>query len=207
MYPQYARAGDVLGYYSYPLARGRPLELIATGADNLLEWSGRQKPVIALVEASSIEGAPRPTPDQLRAEVWLALVRGAAGIAYYCHRFMPDFSETDCLENGDTHAALARINSEITGLAPALNSPMVGNGVTVEADVAVAMRLTRVSGVTYLFAVSLAQEPTRATFQLRGFTGGASAVVIGEARTLELDRGQLADDFAGYGVHLYRITR
>ncbi|HMI93490.1 MAG TPA: hypothetical protein VK509_19090 [Polyangiales bacterium] len=207
MYPEYARAGDVLGYYSYPLARGRPLELIATGADNLLQWSGRQKPVIALVEASSIDGAPRPTPEQLRAEVWLALVRGAAGIAYYCHRFMPDFSEIDCLENSATRSALARINAEITGLAPALNSPMVGNGVTVDADVPIATRLTRVSGVTYLFAVSLAPEPTHALFQLRGLAGRASAVAIGEDRTLELDGGQLADDFSGHGVRLYRIER
>jgi hypothetical protein len=207
MYAEYAQAADVLGFYIYPLARRRPIELVATGVENLLTWTGRDKPVIALIEASNIEGVARPTPAQLRAEAWLALVRGAAGIAYYCHRFMPDFSETDCLDDADTHAALARVNAEITSLAPALNSPMVGNGVTVEADVPVATRLTRVSGVTYLFAVSLAPEPTRARFALRGSLGSAAVQVIGEARTLELDRGQLADDFAGYGVHLYRIAR
>jgi hypothetical protein len=207
MYSEYAQAADVLGFYIYPLARGRPLELVATGVENLLEWSGRQKPLIALVEASNMDGLVRPTPEQIRAEVWLALVRGAAGIAYYCHRFMPDFSETDCLDDSATRAALTRINREIASVAPALNSPMVGNGVTIESDVPVATRLARVSGVTYLFAVSLAPAPARARFALRGFAGSASAEVIGEARTLPLDRDQLEDDFDGYGVHLYRITQ
>jgi hypothetical protein len=207
MYAEYAQAADVLAFYSYPLARGRPIELIATGVENLLGWSGRAKPLIALVEASSIEGAPRPTPEQLRAEVWLALVRGAAGIAYYCHRFMPDFSETDCLDDDDTRAALARINGEIASLAPALNSPMIGNGVTVAADVTIATRLTRVSGITYLFAVSLSPEPASARFSLRGFGVRAAAEVIGERRTLDVTAGELVDAFDGYDVHLYRIAQ
>jgi hypothetical protein len=206
MYREYARAGDVLGFYLYPLSRGLDPALIATGVDNLLAWSEHEKPVIALIEASNIDGEVRPTPEQIRAEVWMALARGAAGIAYFCHRFMPDFSETDCLEDADTHAALVRIDREIAMLAPALNSPMIGNGVTVESDTRIATRLARVAGVTYLFAVALAKEPARARFTLRGFAGGASVSVIGENRSLELEGDELADDFAGYDVHLYRIV-
>lgn len=205
MYPEYAQAADVLGFYIYPLARERPLALIATGVERLLAWSNHDKPVIAQIEASNIEGVARPTPAQLRAEVWLALVRGAAGVSYFCHRFMPDFSETDCLDDVPTRGALTRINAEIRALAPALNSPMVGNGVTVEAGAEVATRLARVAGVTYLFAVSLSPEPTRAVFNLRRLPSPASAEAIGEDRGLPLSDGQLTDDFEGYGVHLYRI--
>jgi hypothetical protein len=208
MYPEYAQAADVLGFYIYPLARERPLALIATGVERLLAWSNYEKPVLTLIEASNIDGLVRPSPDQIRAEVWLALVRGAAGIGYYCHRFMPDFSETDCLDDPDTNAALTRINGEIAALAPALNSPMVGNGVTVDAGASIATRLARVAGVTYLFAVSLSAEPASARLSLRGFSAPASAEVIGEDRSLPLGaRGELEDDFDGYGVHLYRIAR
>jgi hypothetical protein len=204
MYVEYAEAADVLGFYFYPVSRARPIELIATGVTRLLEWSRYRKPIIALIEASSIEGGPRPTPEQIRAEAWLALVHGAAGIGYYCHRFMPDFSETDCLEHEPTRAMLARINGEVRELAPALNSPMVGNGVTVESDAPIATRLARVSGATYLLAAALSGEPTAARFSLRGFTA-ASADVIGEDRALAIQAGDLDDAFEAYGVHLYRI--
>jgi hypothetical protein len=208
MYPEYARAADVLGFHIYPRSRGLPLRLVADGVDNLLAWSSYEKPVFAMIEASDIDGVARPTPEDIRAEVWLALVRGAAGVAYFCHRFMPSFSETDCLEDAATQDALGRINREIAALAPALNSPMVANGVTVDADAEVATRLARVSGVTYLFAVALEDAPTRARFVLRGFAAGATAEVIGEQRNLEVaEGGEMVDEFDGYGVHLYRITR
>jgi hypothetical protein len=205
MYPAYAQAADVLGFYYYPVNRMRPLELIATGVDRLLAWSSYEKPLIALIEAASIDGAPRATPAQMRAEAWLALVRGAAGIAWYCHRFMPDFSETDCLDDAETEAALARINAEITSLAPALNSPMVENGVETQ-SATIATRLARVGGTTYLFAVALSSAATTARFSLRGYDE-AESFVIGEARTLAIEAGAFSDAFEGYGVHLYRIER
>ena len=204
MYPEYVKAADMLGFYYYPVSRARPLELIATGVDRLLEWSRHQKPVLVIIEAASIDGGVRPTPEEVR-EAWLALVRGAAGIAYYCHRFMPDFSETDCLEEGGTREAMARVNAEIGELAPALNSPMVSNGVTVTSEAPFATRLARVSGATYLIAVALSNDAGRASFTLRGF-GDAVAEVIGEDREVAIESGDFADDFAGYGVHLYRIA-
>jgi hypothetical protein len=205
MYFEYAEAADVLGFYFYPVSRDRPIELIATGVTRLLEWSRYRKPIIALIEASSIEGGPRPTPEQIRAEAWLALVHGAAGIGYYCHRFMPDFSETDCLEHEPTRAMLQQINTEVREVAPALNSSIVGNGVTVESDAPIATRLARVSGATYLFAAALSNEPTAARFSLRSFSY-ASAEVIGEDRDIAIEAGELSDDFDGYSVHLYRIA-
>lgn len=205
MYPAYAEAGDVLGFYYYPLDRERPIELIATGVERLLEFSNHEKPVIALIEASNIDGVARPTPAQLRSQAWLALASGAAGVAYFCHRFMPDFSETDCLDDAPTRAALARVNGEIAALAPALNSPPVGNGVTVASDVPVATRLSRTAGATYLFAASRRSEPATARFALRGFSEAVAVEVIGENRRLSLTRGEFSDAFDAHGVHLYRI--
>jgi hypothetical protein len=54
-------------------------------------------------------------------------------IGYFCHRFSPTFSETDCLDDDATTAeGLTRFNDQITQLAPVLNTRSVGNGVTVE---------------------------------------------------------------------------
>jgi hypothetical protein len=117
---------------------------------------------------------------------------------------MPSFSEIDCLEHAPTEAVLGRINREIQELAPALNSPMIGNGVTVTSDVPLATRLTRVSGVTFLFAVALDDVPTRARFELRGLDR-ATVEVLGESRVLTLEAGSFEDDFTGHDVHLYSI--
>jgi len=61
----------------------------------------------------------------------------------------------------------------------------------------------RKDGATYVFATSLRDKPTKATFTVEG----ASRVeVIGEKRTLEAPSGTFTDAFEGYSVHLYRVA-
>jgi hypothetical protein len=204
-YPEYAEAADILVNYTYPLANQNPLELVATGIDNLNRYAAWQKPVFADVEASSIEGLPRPTPHQLRAEVWMSLIHGAAGIQYFCHRMTP-LNETDCLDDDATAAALTRINSELMQLAPALNSqsyavkPQSSNGAVPVRAVA-----KNVADTRYVFAVSMADGATTAAFALPGLADGSSVEVIGEGRNLTAANGSIEDAFEAYAVHLYRI--
>jgi hypothetical protein len=209
MYKEYAKGADILGFDIYPANDGTAIEIVASGLDNLLTWSGRTKPVIGIIEASNIDNTNRPTPAQMRSEVWMDLVHGAAGIEYFCHRFSPTFSETDCLDDAPTKAALKDINAQVTALAPVLNSPPVGNGVTVQSStstIPVDTRLSRYGGATYLFAAEMRSGSTTATFTLRDFPATASAEVIGETRTIPVANGAFSDAFQSYGVHLYRVT-
>jgi hypothetical protein len=212
-YPEYAKAGDLLAFHIYPRNYGLPIEIVATGVDNLRLWSNAEKPITATIEASDINGGTRPTPAELRAEVWMALVHGAAGIQYFCHRFTPTFSETDCLEDAPTASALAELNGRIRTLAPVLNSPSVGNGATVASSVAGALidvLVKRQGGATYVFAVDMRPIATTATFTLRAVPPSAHVEVLGEGRALPVGasaRGPtFTDDFPGYGVHLYEVT-
>jgi len=213
MYEEYIESGDLLSFHIYPHNDGLPLELVAAGVDNLQMWSGARKPINATIEASDINGGARPSPADLAAEVWMALVHGAASVQYYCHRFMPSFSETDCLDDPPTAAALAAINARIRALAPVLNVPSVANGVEVAsspADVPIDVMLKRHGGATYLFAVAMRGTATRATFTLRALPARATVEVLDETRQLPVTPVSagvsFADDFAGYGVHLYRVT-
>jgi hypothetical protein len=208
-YPEYAKAGDLLAFHIYPRNYALPLEIVATGVDNLRTWSNDRKPILATVEASDINGGTRPTPAEIRAEVWMALVHGAAGLQYFCHRFMPTFSETDCLDDAPTAAVLADVNGRIRALAPVLNTPSVSNGVTVAssaADIPVDVMLKRQGGATYLFAVEMRAGATTATFTLRGLRGAVHVEVLGEGRSPRVVAGSFSDDFTGYAVHLYRVT-
>ena len=212
MYPEYVKGGDLLSYHVYPHDDGVPLELVAAGMDNLAGWSGSAKPIAPTIEASDIDGKGRPTPAELRAQVWMSLVHGAAGIQYFCHRFMPTFDETDCIDDAPTAAAMTAIDGELHDLASVLNTASVANGVTVAssaADIPVDVMLKRHERATYLFAVEMRGGATTATFTLRALPPSSTVEVIGEGRTLSVAAAAgvtFTDDFSGYGVHLYHVT-
>jgi hypothetical protein len=210
MYPDYAKAADILSFDIYPANGKEPLEEVPQGVDNLRMWSGYTKPVISDIEASRIDAPnPRPTPAQITSEIWMALVHGAAGIQYFCHRFTPTFSETDCLDDKPTADAMLAINTQITSLAPVLNTPSVGNGVTTQSSdskIPVDTMLKRYQGATYLFAAEMRGGMATATFTLRDFTTG-SVEVIGEQRTIGVKAGAFSDTFQSYGAHVYKVTR
>lgn len=212
MYTDYAKGGDILSFDIYPVNDGNSngLDAVPKGVDNLREWSNYQKPVISAIEGSNIDNTTRPSPSQIETEVWMALIHGAAGVMYFCHRFSPTFSETDCLDNTTTADGLKKIDGQVETLAPVLNQPSVGNGVTVTSSasgVPIDVMLKRHSGATYVFAVVMKNESTTGTFTLRDFGDAASVEVIDENRTVPVSAGVFEDDFAGYAVHRYKITR
>jgi hypothetical protein len=205
-YPLYAEGADVLVNYTYPLANQRPLELVATGIENLNRYADFKKPVWADLEASSIDGLPRPTPHQLRAEVWMSLIHGAAGIQYYCHRFLPDFSETDCLDDTDTAAAMTRINRELQELAPVLNSQSYRfTPVSRNPAVSVHAVAKLLGGSRYVLSVNMADAPTTATFSLAALGAVTRVEVMGEGRNLTPSGSSFEDAFEPYAVHLYAL--
>jgi hypothetical protein len=204
-YFEYAQAADILVNYTYPIANQKPLELVATGIENLNTYAGWTKPVIADIEASSIDGLPRPTPEELRAEVWMSLIHGAAGIQYFCHRMTP-LNETDCLDDAETAAALERINREILELAPVLNTQSYALSAS-SSNPAVPVRavLKLRNGQRYVFAAGMADGATTASFSLRGIDASAPIEVIGENRVVLPSDGTFEDGFEPYAVHLYRV--
>lgn len=207
-YPLYAESADMLVNYTYPLTNAHPLELVATGIENLNGYAGYSKPIMADLEASSINGDVRPTPHQLRAEVWQSLIHGAAGIHYFCHQMGPEdeFNETDCLDDAATAAAMTRINQELMTLAPALNqqswsvAPLSSNP-----TIPVRAVLKKLGSERYLFAAGMADGATTARFSLAGIGAPASIEVIGEGRNLTPVDGVFEDAFEAYAVHLYRM--
>ena len=186
------------------------LSLVAKGVDRLRQWADYQKPVWNWIETTGIDDpADTPTPAQIRAEVWMSLVHGSAGIGYFAHIFSPSFIEAGLLSLPTVKAAVKSINAEITSLAPVLNTPSIGNAATVASSssaVPIDLMVKRQGGALYVFAVAMRPGATQATFTLRGVTSG-TATVLGESRTIPVVGGVFSDAFAAdYAVHLYRVT-
>ena len=207
-YPMYAAGSDIVSFDVYPVNSGLAREVVAHGVDRLRGWAMDKRPVWTWIETTRMDTAnPRPGPDDIRAEVWMALVHGAMGIGYFCHVFTPTFVEAGLLADTENKAAVEAIDATIAMLAPVLNTRTVTNGVTVSTtgSIPVDTMLKRQGGATYVFAVAMRGAATTATFTLRDFPATATASVIGENRDIAVAGGTFSDDFAPYGVHLYAI--
>lgn len=216
-YPEYAKSADIVSFDIYPVnSTDAPvhnnLHLVAKGVDNLREWTNYAKPVWTVIETSNYNGVFKegenhtPTPDQIKSEVWMALVHGVNGYLYFCHTFAPSFIEGTPLQDPVIGPALAEINSQVRMLAPVLNSATVVDGTTVSSsnsDVPIDIMVKKHNGATYVFSTSMRNHATTGTFTV---PSGSKVEVIGEDRTLSMVDGQFSDEFAPYGVHLYKIT-
>lgn len=224
-YPEYIKGCDIVSFDIYPAVHDRPavagkLWYVARGVERLRRWSEGKKVVWNCIECTRISNTKvKPTPEQVKAEVWMALVHGSQGLIYFCHQFQPQFIEAGLLADAEMAQAVAAINRQIHDLAPVLNSPAVPHGVTVtcqaektDAERArmlqtgpVAAVLKRHGNSMYVLAVRMENSPAKAQFEVRGLQGAATAEALGENRRIATHDGRFADDFAPYGVHVYRI--
>lgn len=210
-YPEYVQGCDIASFDIYPACHDHPdvagkLWYVPHGVDRLRKWAG-DRPVWACIETTGIDNETRKaTPAEIRAEVWMALIRGAKGIIYFAHQFKPTFIEAGLLADEEVAREVTAINARIRELAPVLNAPDAPDAVRVETDdpAAVATLAKQVDGVTYVFAASLREGPRSATFRLAA-PDDAKVEVLDESRTLEAPAGAWTDRFDGYQVHLYRV--
>lgn len=213
-YPEYAKGADILSFDIYPVTHDRKevrgnLWYVGQGVERLRKWSQASKPVWACIETTHI-GNPevRPTPEQIRSIVWMALVHEAKGILYFAHEFKPKFIEAGILAYPDVREAVGRINRQVQELAPVLNSPSQPDLAAVTSsntDVPIHLLIKSHDKATYVFAIAMRDGQTTGTFKLADNVAHTTVTVLGENRTLNTKDGQWTDAFDGYGVHLYRV--
>lgn len=213
-YPEYMRGADIVSFDIYPVVHedariaGR-LEYVATGVERLVGWKRGNQRVWNCIECTHISNPnAKATPDQIRAEVWMALIRGSQGLIYFVHQFKPEFREAALLDDPENSAAVRAINREIRELAPVLNAPSVTEGIEVQSDSRnhpVAWMLKRTGHRHHLFVANLRSSPVKATIVRRMTDAGvtAEAQVAGEKRSVRIERGRWEDHFQPYAVHHY----
>ncbi|WP_435010285.1 beta-galactosidase [Tundrisphaera lichenicola] len=212
-YPEYLKGCDIASFDIYPASHENKavagnLWYVPMGVDRLRSWSEGRKGVWCCIETTRINNPNRgPTPEQVRSEVWMALIHGAKGIIYFAHEFKPKFIEAGLLADQDMARAVGDVNRQIIELAPALNSPDLVDAASFESSVEsvpIDVMVKRHAGATYVFAVAMRDGEAKASFTLPE-KGDVRVEVIGEGRSIEAVGGQWEDQFEGYQVHLYRI--
>lgn len=230
-YPEYIKGSDIVSFDIYPVVHDSPqiagkLEYVPYGVTRLIQWSGGKRVVWNCIECTHISNPPKKaTPDQVRAEVWMALIHGSRGLIYFVHQFKPDFKEAALLEDPELLPAITAINRQIQELAPVLNSPSLRDGVTVQVSPQgtaqgprsgahaslppigtgpIAWMQKQHGGTVHLFAVNMRNEPMRGRFTVKRVGTTGSLQVLGESRQLSVRNGEFVDEFEPYQVHLYR---
>ena len=208
-YPEYVKGCDIISFDIYPAVHRNDaihgnLWYVANGVSRLRKWTEDRKVVWNCIECTRISNPNvKPTPHQVRAEVWMSLIHGSRGIIYFVHQFQPEFVEAGLLADPEMLDAVTAVNGQIHSLAAVINSPTVADVASVKSsasNVPIHMMVKKHDGATYLFAVSMYHKDTEATFRVAGLGAEAVAEVIGESRTVRVDKGQFADSFKG--VHL-----
>ena len=141
-YVEYVKGCDVASFDIYPAVSTRPqtagkLHLVGHGVRRLWLWSGGKRIVWNCIEASRI-GNPKvkPTPAQIRSEVWMSIIHGSTGLIYFVHQFKPRFVEASLLLDAELLAAVTEINRQVRRLAPVINSPTIGQSFPLEPEIA-----------------------------------------------------------------------
>lgn len=221
-YPLYLQACDIASFDIYPVTHKNPavrgrLEFVGRGVERLRDWTMGRKPVWACIECTHIDNPNvKPTPDQIKSMVWMAIVHGAKGLIYFCHEFKPGFIEAGLLADKETAEAVGRINARIRELAPVLNSPTLDGIVTVdtrnsqtsnsETGPQVDTMVKRAGEALHVFAINMRNTESTCTFTLKHAPAATTTVSDEEApRRLPLTNGTWTDTFRPYEMHHYRI--
>jgi hypothetical protein len=213
-YAEYAKGADIVSFDIYPAVHEKKeiagnLWYVPRGVERLRQWTDDKKDVWCCIETTGISNENRsPTPQEVRSEVWMALIHGARGIIYFAHQFKPKFIEAGLLARPEIAAEIKLINAQIKSLAAVINSPEVPkaeySAESTEKAVPVAVSVRRQGGKTYIFAVAMRNGKTQLKFSMNGL-GGKKIRVIDENREIKANSDIFSDDFSGYQVHLYEV--
>jgi hypothetical protein len=212
-YPEYVRGCDIASFDIYPACHDHPdvagkLWFVADGVRRLRGWAREDQPVWNCIETTRISNLERKaTPREVKAEVWMSLVRGSRGLIYFAHQFKPEFIEAGLLADAEMLAEVTRINRQIHELAPVLNAGTseVADVTTSDAAVPVEILVKRHCGALYIFAVAMRDGTTTVEFKVADPPGATTVEVLGEDRRLTASDGIFKDTFDRWAVHLYRI--
>ncbi len=113
MYPLYIHGCDIASFDIYPVnstytsIKGN-LWYVAKGIDSLRMWSSDLKKAWCWIECTRIDSSSSasPSPAQVKAEVWMALIHGAKGFGYFCHSWYGGFKEAGWLSNTQMKTAI-----------------------------------------------------------------------------------------------------
>ena len=190
----YAQVSSSIGVDVYPIMNTGDHSRIGEVASvqRSLEQLAGGKPTYQWIEA--IGGA---SPQEIEAEVWMALCNGARGIGYWT------YGKTPFAIDAPTGDALRALNATLDTFAPAIDASPAQLTVS---DPTVNAFATQRDGALYVFAVNTSpSSAVTETFSLAGL-GGRPVGVYDTSRTLSSSGDRFADLLPPLAWRVYLIA-
>jgi hypothetical protein len=197
---------DIFAPDPYPLIE-KGDKAISTVTDWLHEANkAASKPIWLVPQCFAADGRWRePTPDELRNMVYQGLVGGAKGIIYYAFTSGEPYTRHGSkfkqwfLPESNLWQSVKELNQEIASLTPVLLSPKcLGN--TSVGDSAICFLEKHYNGKTYILAVNIMREKTKAHFDCGV---NCSFRVLFEDRAITAANHCFEDTFGPLERHVY----
>lgn len=215
----YARATDIVIPWELPVP-----ELGVARVGEVVEAAkaatGGQKPVWAVIQATGNAWATDstmsekaegrlPTPAEVRAMAYLALIHGADGLLYYAYNIEQGAQQKSfrlARDAPELWACIAELNLQIGQLSLVLGGQAHAQALPPAADGLLHLGVWRAKGQLMAIAVNTSPLPTISSFSLPDCSARELAVMF-EARKIGTDKpGCFGDAFPPYGVHVYSAT-
>jgi hypothetical protein len=200
----------------YPVSGNLPddlarYDLTDLGAPIATLQSWTTKPEFCYIETAPIYDRG-VTSDELRAEVWLAIVYGVRGFVYFPDKFDSSGNWVDWDGTPDDVAKeMTKQDAVINSLAPVLQGDInpADLGISVPSPLLACWRKAP-SGKYFIVVNPVATVKSNVTLTLTGTAGGTTATVFNETptRTITLGGGgtTITDSFTAFAVHVYVVN-
>jgi hypothetical protein len=195
MYPALAANADILSFDLYPLQNwcryDGNFHDVFDSQRELVALGGGTKPTFQWIEARHMDCKDPildPTPQTVRAEVWLSIAGGAHGIGYFPYDWSSDIG-----------AEIAREKTEIETLAPALVDQSIQASAN---DGTLRVGARQHNGAIYVIAVNATRNNVTSTINVPGLANRALTSLDG-TRTVTAANGSFTDSFGPLEVHIY----
>ena len=214
VYEQYFETADWIANDFYPITGwNQPTWIPRLGeAVELCRKHSGGKPQFAFIETSSQQLAWNPketrgvTPDELRAEIWHAVIHGVKGIIYFPQQFNPFVYDAT---PSPVSVEMAIQNRRLTELAPILALPANPKEVTVtvKPPLEVTWRLG-MEGSIHVFILNLSNQPAKnAGFQLSNPTDQSLPFTSGDKEPLTVDNNHFMLELPAFGTGYFVVKR
>ncbi len=214
VYEQYFKSADWIANDLYPITGwNQPTWIPRMGeaVDICRKLSGG-KPQFAFIETSSQRLAWNPketrgvSPDELRAEIWHAIIHGVKGIIYFPQQFNPFVYDAT---PSPVSVEMAIQNRRLTELAPILALPANPKEVTVNVKppLEVTWRLG-MEGSIHVFVLNLSNQPAKnAGFQVNDPPDHSSQFVNVDEKSLTVVNNNFTLELPAFGTGYFVVKR